>query len=205
MGGLGFLLVIFLYIVVLVALVVKAPTLKYKIVVLLAVLLIPTADAIYGRMKLNQMCEAEGGLKIYQVAHNVEGYMDNWAEPTKFAVEHQGYKFAESKQRLGVCDRVSMQNGELVYEKNVTPTSKYFARYDTKDTAEPSFWYKDTIVETYPEGEVLARNRIFIFNGGWAERFMAGFGGDSRISVTCQVPSLSTTELVKLVLKTGDK
>jgi hypothetical protein len=206
MGGIAFLLVIFLYFVISVALVAKAPTLNYKIVALLAVLLIPTADAIYGRIKLNQMCKADGGLKVYQVAHNVEGYMDNWAEPTKFAVEHQGYKFSESKQRLGVCDRVSMQNGELVYEKNVTPISKYFARHDTEGTANPSYWYDDTIVESYPEGKVLARNRIYIFDGGWAERFMAGFGGDSRAPVACEgARNFSTTELVELVLKRGDK
>ena len=205
MGGIGFLLVIILYIVGSAALVAKAPTLKYKIVALLAVLLIPTADAVYGRYKLNQMCKAEGGLRVYQVVHNVEGFMDNWAEPNKYAVEHQGYKFTESKERLGVCDRVSMQDGQLVFEKNVTPKSKYSARYDTKNTVDPSFWYQDTIVETYPQSEVMARNRVFIFNGGWAERFMAGFGGDSRISVTCDVPNLSTTELIKLALKTGDK
>jgi len=33
-----------------------------KALVILVVILIPTADAVYGRIKLRQMCEAEGGL-----------------------------------------------------------------------------------------------------------------------------------------------
>ena len=188
MGGIGFLLVIFLYIVVLVSLVAKAPTLKYKILVLLAVLLIPTADAIYGRIKLHQMCKADGGLKIYKVAHNVEGFMDQWAEPDKYVVEHKGYKFAESKEEYGLCNRVSMQNGELVFEKNVKPKSKYKAYLsDGSDIgSDKLYWRQEAVVETYPEGEVIAEIVRIGFRGGWAERFLGSFSDAGSSSVLCK-------------------
>lgn len=205
MGGLGFLLVIILYIAGSVAMVAKAPTLKSKIVVLLAVLLIPTADAIYGRIKLNQMCESDGRLKVYQVAHNVEGYMNGWAEPDKFTVEHQGYKFEESKEVHGVCNRVSMQNGELVYEKNVKPQSKYKVYLAQRVTLNDDYWYQDDVIETYPEGKQLLRYRVIAFNGGWAEKFLGSFSDAGANSVFCEKRWPEERDLIKMVLKTGSK
>lgn len=188
MGGLGFLLVIFVYLLGSVALVVFTPTLKYKALMLLAVVLIPSADAIYGRMKLNQMCKADGVLRVYSVAHNVEGYMNQWAEPDVYAVEHEVFKFAESKARLGVCDRVSMQEGKLVYEKNVPPISKYKAYLsDGGDiSSDKLYWRQEAIVETYPEGKVIAEIVRIGFRGGWAERFLGNFSDAGSSSVLCK-------------------
>ena len=204
MGGLGFLLVIFLYIIVSAALVKKAPTLKYKIVVLLAVLLIPTADAIYGRIKLNQMCEADGGLRIYKQPHNIEGYMTDFDQADDYAVKKGIFKFSESEEHLGVCTRVSMQNGELVYEKDVKPISKYKPHFGKFVTLDGSYFYRDSIVETYPEGEVVARDRAYFFKGGWAERFLGGFADAGPDWVHCEKFSLDYMELL-LTLKAGDK
>lgn len=205
MGGIGFLLVIFIYIAGSRALVAKASTLKYKIVALLAILLIPTADAIYGRIKLHQMCEADGGLKVYQVAHDVEGYMNGWAEPDKYVVEDRGYKFAESKEKYGVCNRISMQDGQLVIEKDVKPKSKYKAYIAGQVTLNKSYWYRDAIIETYPEGEVMVRDRMYSFKGGWAERFLGGFSDAGADTVRCEMRGLNPQELVLNYLKTGDK
>lgn len=204
MGGIGFLLVIFLYIVGSVALVAKAPTLKYKIVALLAVLLIPTADAIYGRIKLHQMCEAEGGLRIYKQPHNIEGYMTDYDLADDFAVRKGTFKFSESEERNGVSTRVSMQNGELVYEKDVKPISKYKPHFGKFVSLDDSYFYRDSIVETYPEGEVVARDRAYFFKGGWAERFLGSFADAGPDWIRCEKPSLDYMELL-LTLKAGDK
>lgn len=205
MGGIGFLLVIILYIVGSAALVAHIPTLKFKIVALLAVLLIPTADAVYGRIKLQQMCEADGGLKVYQVAHNVEGYMNGWAEPDKYIVEHQGYKFAESEVSKGIFNRVSMQNDILKYEDNVKPQSKYKAYIAEQVRLDQSYWYQDAVIETYPEGQVMVRDRMYSFRGGWAERFLGSFADAGTDSVRCEMRGLNSQELVLKYLKTGDK
>ena len=45
-----------------------------KTLAVVVVVLIPTADAVYGRIKLKQMCEADGGLKIYRTVEGVEGF-----------------------------------------------------------------------------------------------------------------------------------
>lgn len=204
MGGIGFLLVIILYIVGSAALVAKAPTLKYKIVVLLAVLLIPTADAVYGRMKLNQMCKADGGLKVYKQPHDMEGYMTSNEHVDDYLVKNGVFKFSESEAKHGVCTRVFMQNGELVYEKDVKPISKYKPHFGKFVTLNNSYFYQDSIVETYPEGEVAARDRAYFYKGGWAERFLGSFADAGPGWVHCEKRRLDYMELL-LTLKAGDK
>lgn len=204
MGGIGFLLVIILYIVGSAALVAKAPTLKYKIVVLLAVLLIPKADAIYGRMKLDQMCEADGGLKIFKQPHNIEGYMTDFDQANDYDVKNGKFKFSESEAKYGRCNRVSMQNGELVYEKDVAPISKYKNGWGETVKLDDAYEYTDAIIETYPEGEVVTRFRGYSFRGGWAERFLGSFADAGPDRVRCERRGLDPYELL-LTLKAGDK
>jgi hypothetical protein len=204
MGGIGFLSVIFLYIVGSVALVANTPTLKYKILVLLAVLLTPSADAIYGRFKLNQLCESDGGLRVYKQPHNMEGYMTDNDLADDYAVKKGVFKFSESEEKNGVSTRVSMQNGELIYEKNVKPISKYKPHFGKFVKLDDAYYYQDSIVETYPEGEVIARDRLYLFKGGWAERFLGGFADAGPGWVKCEKGRLDYMELL-LTLKAGDK
>lgn len=203
MGGIGFLLVIFLYIVVSVKLVAKAPTLKYKIVALLAVLLIPSADAIYGRIKLHQMCEADGGLRIFKVEHNVEGVLSDGVLDD-FAIKNSEYKFSEAEVRKGIFNRLSLQNGKLVLEENVQPRSKYKSYITTPSKINKLYWRQDAIIETYPESEVMVRDTLFGFRGGWVERFIARFAGANEITVVCNKHGLSSQQLLIKYLK-GDK
>lgn len=205
MGGIGFLLVIFLYIVVSIALVAKAPTLKYKIVVLLAVLLIPTADAIYGRIKLNQLCEADGGLKIFKQPHSIEGYMTSNEHVDDYLVKKGVFKFSESEEQQGVSTHVSMQNGELVYEKDVKPISKYKTYLGDSVQLDNAYGYQDSVVETYPEGEVVVRDREYFFRGGWAERFLGSFADAGPSSVGCERHKLLPQELIMTIKKSGEK
>lgn len=172
MGGIGFLLVIILYIVGSAALVAKAPTLKYKIVALLAVLLIPSADAIYGRTKLNQMCAAEGGLKVYRVAQGVEGFMASSTD--EFMLNKYGFQFSEGESSPRKYYRFSKQNDSIVIEENVTPKSKYrlFQTYGDDKSVYRRSQYS---IEDISSGEVLATDIRLTFKGGWAERFLARF------------------------------
>lgn len=204
MGGIGFLLVIILYFFGSAALVAHVPTLKYKIVVLLAVLLVPTADAIYGRIKLNQMCEADGGLKVYKQPHDMEGYMTSNEHADDYLVKNGVFKFSESEENHGLSTRVSMQNGELMYEKDVKPISKYKTYLGDSVRLDNSYGYADSYVETYPEDEIIARDRAYYFKGGWAERFLGSFADAGSSSVGCERPILLPQELL-LTLKAGDK
>lgn len=205
MGGLGFLLVIFLYFACSLLLLIFAPRLKYKLLVLLAVLLIPSADAIYGRMKLKQMCEADGGIRVLKLPHeDIEGYMNNYDEPDDYAVKNGMFKFSESEERNGVCTRASIKNGELIYEKGVKPISKYKDIGWKTFKLDDAFEYADSIVETYPEEEILVRFRTYFFRGGWAESFLGGFADAGPDWVHCTGQKLEPRELL-LTLKTGGK
>lgn len=48
-----------------------APGLWMRLLVVLAAIPIPSADTIYGRLKLREFCAEEGGMKIFRTVRNV--------------------------------------------------------------------------------------------------------------------------------------
>ena len=171
MGGLAVLFLLGLYFVLTVVAIVKAKPVWAKGFVLLAALFIPTADAVYGRYKLKQMCVAEAGLKVYRVVHGVEGFMKDSA--SEGWLRKYEYQFIEVKNSPNYY-RFSNQNGQIVREDNVTPKSQYRLRnndYGERD----SYLHQQYLIEDIKTGEILATDTQFTFNGGWAERFLAQF------------------------------
>jgi hypothetical protein len=171
MGGLAVLFLLGLYLVLAVLAIVKVKPIWAKGLVLLAALLIPTADAVYGRYKLKQMCAAEAGLKVYRVAHGVEGFMRDSAD--EYWIKKYGYQFTEGKNSPNYY-RFSKQNGQIIREDNVTPKSKYRLRkndYGERDM----YLHNQYLIEDIATGEILATDTQFTFNGGWGERFLAQF------------------------------
>ena len=172
MGGLAVLFFLGLYFVLAVTAIAKVKPLWAKGLVLLAALLIPTADAVYGRYKLKQMCAAEGGLKVYRVVEDVEGFMDQLG--TDYWVRDGGYEFSENFPTHGKVIRYTKQNGLIIKEDNVTPKSLYrvSSKYigDTKDIYLRNQFLIDSI-----QDELLATDTQIAFNGGWAEHFLAQF------------------------------
>jgi len=171
MGGLAVLFLLGLYFILAVMAIVKTKPLWAKALVLLAALLIPTADAVYGRYKLKQMCATEAGLKVYKVAHNVEGFMGYADEEM---ITKYGYQFVESERTHGKYYRVSLSNGYIVTDENVTPKSIHRFRlvrdfemlnYNKKQ----SYSRNQEIIENIATSEVLATYTHLAFTGGWAE------------------------------------
>ncbi len=181
MGGLAVLFLLGLYFVLTVLAVIKVKPVWAKGLVLLAVLLIPTADAMYGRYKLKQMCAAEAGLKVYRVAHNVEGFMADTADG--FYIQRFGYQFVEAERTHGKYYRASQQNGQIVVEENVTPKSIYRISLKQIGDTKNSYLRSQYLVEEISTGEVLATDTQIGFNGGWVERLIAAFS-DGGISPT---------------------
>ena len=173
MGGIAVLFILSIYIVITVVLVIKVKGLPYKAVALLVMLLIPTADAIYGRYKLKQMCAAEAGLKVYKVAHNVEGFMDG--DSQEYWVKIGGFQYIEGNLANGTVTRYFKRDGQIVFKENVNPKSQY--RIDSKYIG----WIKDSymrhqmFIKNLNTEEILATDTQIAFNGGWAERFLAQF------------------------------
>lgn len=170
MGGLAVLFLIGLYFVLAVIAIVKVKPVWAKGLVLLAALLIPTADAVYGRYKLQQMCAAEAGLKVYRVVHGVKGFMKDSA--SEGWLKKYGYQFIEAKNSPNYY-RFSQQNGLIIREDNVTPKSKYRLRQSYDDTS--IYRRSQYLIEDIVTGEILATDTMLTFEGGWAERFLAQF------------------------------
>lgn len=174
MGGLAVLFLLGLYFVLTVVAIIKAKPLWAKGLVLLAALLIPTADAVYGRYKLKQMCAAEAGLKVYRVAHNVEGFMASTADAD--SLNKYGYQFMEGTNPPHYY-RFSKQNGQIVIEENVTPKSQYRLSLKFIGDMKDRFIKNQYVIDSMIKDEVLATDTQIAFNGSWAERFLAQFSG----------------------------
>lgn len=96
MGGLAVLVIVGLYVFIAYK-VMKVVERKWlKAVVIGVALLIPTADAIYGRIKLKRMCEAEAGLKVFRVVEHVEGFMASTADESW--IKQYGFLFSEGER-----------------------------------------------------------------------------------------------------------
>lgn len=180
MGGLAVLFLMGLYIALTLVAVAKVKPIWGKALVLLAALLIPTADAVYGRVKLKQMCATEGGLKIYRVAEHVKGFL---ADSTDEAMlKKYGFEFTEGESSAGKYYRFQNQNGRVLVEENIAPKSQYRIRLERTGDTKNRYMRNQYIVSVISTGEVLATDTQIAFNGGWAERFLARFsdaGGGS--------------------------
>lgn len=173
MGGIAVLFLLGLYFVLTVVAIVKAKPLWAKGLVLLAALLIPTADAVYGRIKLQQMCKAEGGLKVYRVAENVEGFMAD--STSEFTLSKYGFQFTEGDSSPNKYYRFSKQNGQIIREENVTPKSQYRLSLKFIGDMKDRFIKNQYVIDSMIKDEVLATDTQIAFNGSWAERFLAQF------------------------------
>lgn len=200
MGGLAVLFLLGLYLVLTVVAIVKTKPLWAKGLVLLAALLIPTADAVYGRYKLKQMCAAEAGLKVYRVAEHVEGFMASAADD--YYIKHYGYQFIEAEKSPGKYYRVSRQSKQIIREENVTPISKFKASLGDLEPMGRLYWRQKYLIEAIPNGEVLATDAQIGFRGGWAERFLAQFSDAGVGSVAlCNREGFNSEKLITTILR----
>lgn len=176
-----------------------------KSVVAIALLLIPTADAVYGRIKLRQMCEAEGGLKIYKTVEGVEGlYVDRLGATPEW-ITKDGYRFVEGKSPGGKSMRLSRgSDGKLIEERDVALKSRYRYEYSGGDFG-VGYAYGEKRIRDLQTNEILARARNISYEGGWVERLIAGLSGSrSGFAGACLEgaetisPSKIVTEALKL-------
>jgi hypothetical protein len=200
MGGLAVLFLLGLYLILTVVAIVKVKPVWAKGLVLLAALLIPTADAVYGRYKLKQMCAAEAGLKVYRVAHNVEGFMGYADEEM---ITKYGYQFVEGGVSTNYY-RVSKQNGQIIRDEYVTPKSKFILKLNNLMNEEDIYWRQYYSIEPFislSEGTIATETQIG-FKGGWVERLIAMFSDSGGGSVAvCNNAGLDPKKLILTVLK----
>lgn len=174
MGGLAAIFFIGLYIAIAYWVFKRCGGSKFRWLVLALAVLIPSGDAVVGRLYLKQLCAKEGGLKVYRVAEHVDGFMDDGSH-SDYWVRVGGYQFAEDRPINGMTARYFKQDGQIVREDNVLPQSQYRVRLQHMGSVHDRYLRNTYLVESIPNGEILATDTQIAFNGGWAERFIALF------------------------------
>lgn len=159
-----------------------------KVLLVLAFVLVPTADAVHGRIRLKQLCEAEGGLRIYRTVEGVEGFYEA-SKPDETWIRKYSFVFVEGEGTLNgksVIDRLVLQaDGNIRLEKNVEQRSKYRLRFGRGNVSD-SYLRTDVVVETTNSKELLGRITDFNYAGGWVERLLAVISDAGRGSAgTC--------------------
>ncbi|MDY7538647.1 hypothetical protein QN372_05970 [Undibacterium sp. RTI2.1] len=134
---------------------------------------IPTADAVYGRYRLHQMCDAEGGLRIFRVVENVPGFYDPTSSPSEENVRKYGYRFSEGLGADKKIARLSLgSDGAIETEIGDKPVSKYIYQSQLGDLNGKYSRVEQRIV-VIETGEILSRAVNINFEGGWVERLLA--------------------------------
>lgn len=201
----GFLLILVLgglYLALALWVTVRMKTVARKLTALLVFSLIPTADAVYGRIKLKHLCATEGGLRIYSVVQDVEGfYVDGSAG--RYWLAKYGYLFVEGDSLGGSHVRISrIPSGEVIEEEKVVLKSRFAARFvpgNVKDIYKVDRFQAVSLATN----EMLGESTNFLYAGGWVERFVGGFYGTRGQAGNCGLdyPERQQEQLVTAVLK----
>ena len=171
-----------------------------KALLILVFALVPTADAIYGRIRLQQMCAAEGGLKIYRVVEGVEGFDEPSSRPDDEWILKYGYRFVEGEELGGERSRISLQpDGKIVRDVGVTPIAEYIFEWD-KGNSRDVFDRSGTHIRIRSTSEILSRYVNINYAGGWFERFVSGLYASRGTAGMCG-PVVSLHEIVTKTLK----
>jgi hypothetical protein len=170
-GGLAVLFVAGLYLAIGVWIVIKSPG-WWRLVALLAMVLIPSADALWGRyVTLPRLCK-DAGLKVYGKASKEGGLMLSTADD--YWLTKYGFPFVEGVNGAGQIYRRSLRDGKSVLESNVAPRASYVNRMASSGEG-TSFLSNVLTVEDRLSGSTLGSIRAYTFLGGWAEQLLARF------------------------------
>lgn len=201
MGGLLILFLIGLYVWGATKIVRRTPPIWGKALVVVAAVLIPTADAVYGRYKLKEMCAAEGGLRIFRVVEGVAGFDDPTDVPREESIKNDGYKLIEGKELGGQRSRLSLRpDGTIIREVGIAPVSEYVYDFIEGDVFRDVYYRTESRIRVKSTGEVLSRAVNISYSGGWVERFVNGIYAGRGTAGNCG-PIIYRTELLSKTLK----
>jgi hypothetical protein len=201
MGGLLVLFLAVAYLSIVISVTLKVRTWQRKLVSVLVFVLIPTADAVYGRIRLKQMCETEGGLKIFRAIDGVQGFYDSSTRPLEEWIKTYGYKFIEGNEPGGTPARMSLaDNGKIVLERNVTLISKYVYEYSVSDR-NGTYVRIEKWIRVRDTGEILGRTVNISYMGGWVEQILGAISDSGGTAAGTCGPDVSIIDLVTKTLR----
>jgi hypothetical protein len=210
MGGLAVLSIIGLYVWGAMKIFKCAKPIWAKALVVIAAVLIPSVDALWGRyVVLPELCE-DAGLKVLKKADKAGGLFqsgnpsDYWnGNPDDYWIGALGVAFVEGQVPGGPYMRFSIVDRSPVLEENVTPHSKYLLTSWMPLSTERgnSFSGYELRIESRESGEVLARFRRYAFGGGWVEQLL-GKLADSGPQAMAGCPSVTdSTSLAETLIR----
>jgi len=183
MGGLGFLLTIILYVVIAIFVVRAFKRPRARIIAAVVAILLPTTDAIVGRIYLSHLCKTEGGIVVKKTSHEARGFRihggvfaaHDSSEALRVWLNRYGVSFIEGQYKNdGTVDRVSLDNQSVKRERDVQPQSTIELAFKPADL--DKLYPRDVdILRDTRTGEVLGSYTMIGFAGGWAERLLARF------------------------------
>lgn len=161
---------------------------------------IPFGDHALGYVHFSQLCEREGGTKIYRTVPKAEGFQW-WAISSGQMALQYGYTFVEGGVDVDRVRRYEVKDGTVTEYKNVPSISTYVV--DPADRTQPEerqlgiIRYRRMIADRRT-GEMLAEHVSFQYRGGWLIRaLLAGFGG---FGAKCR-PGIDSERFITSVLK----
>lgn len=216
MAGLGFLIAISLYVALAIFVVWRTPKAWGKALAVAAVILLPTADAWWGRnVTLPELCK-DAGLKVFKKASKQDGMMVDDALSATYKwtgqpsvrvlgyfgeewITQDGFSFVEGRTYDGDTPRLSLVDGKVLRESKVTPKAKYvFVGWKEIPTAfGKNFGGSEMRIEDRQTGEVISQYRRYGFRGGWAERFLGGFADSGPQGVGCTSSSVNESAVLR--------
>lgn len=201
MGGLGILFVAGLYLAIGVWIVIKS-TGRWRLAALLAVVLIPTADALWGRyVMLPRLCK-DAGLRVYGKASKEDGLMLSTADD--YWLTKYGFSFVEGVDGSGRVYRRSLRAGQPVLEENVQSRARYVSS-SVQLQPSPTFVGTAYRLEERSSGTLLGELVTYAYLGGWAERLLGSFTDSGPgYAGGCDVGPLSRERLLRAVFDLRD-
>lgn len=195
--------VVALYLAVAIWLVVKSPG-WWRLVALFAVVLIPTADALWGRYAtLPRVCR-DAGLKVYAKASIEGGLQFNGAADDYYIIKY-GFPFVEGRDAAGTYYRFSRIEGEdkALFERSVQPRARYLV---SLEVLHPTAKVTGAVLRVRDAKTGNASGEIvdYGFDGGWAERLLSSFsdaGPGPMFRSGCDLSDFSYDRLIVAVFE----
>jgi hypothetical protein len=177
-----------------------------KLPVVIFFVLVPTADAVYGRAKLSAMCREDSGVKFNKSVPDVEGFSTGKSKPYEDWVTKYGYSYVEGYRfglpSSGILRFVYEGENKVVEKIDVKGvlTSRY--QLERRETDSGTYLHRQESVVDLATKETLATDTTIIYFGGWLERAISGLYASRETADYCPKNDDSYGRLVLLVTTT---
>lgn len=161
--------------------------------VILIIAAVPLGDVYIGSLKLENLCESEGGMHIYKTVE-VDGFLSRYLVFNKVI---DGYSYIESEHGTKFYKVINV-NEENIFEKIEKPISRYILDYE-RNVLNPTMAKTRHFIEDKNTGSILGEKINYVYYGGWLDRFLFLSWIDYK-PMTCKLAHFKTNEFISKIL-----